>query len=184
MRAVVIRKAGGPEMLKLERLPVPVPDGGQVLIRVEAFGLNRSEMFTRQSHSPDVIFPRVLGIEAVGTVAAAPGGGFARGDKVATVTGGMGRASDGGYAEYACVPAGQVRAFHSDLPWEKLGALHADGFARCSARAGDGLHGGHGRRPLVDRRFRADGRHPDRGVADDLVGRGRGFHGDAAPIAD
>ena len=37
-------------------------------IRVEAFGLNRSELFTRQGHSPSVTFPRVLGIECVGEV--------------------------------------------------------------------------------------------------------------------
>jgi NADPH:quinone reductase-like Zn-dependent oxidoreductase len=123
MRAVVIRQAGGPEVLKLEDRPVPVPGRGQVLIRVEAFGVNRSEMFTRQGHSPDVVFPRVLGIEAVGTVAEAPGGEFALNKKVATVMGGMGRAFDGGYADYVCVPSNQVRAFQSDLPWDRLGAL-------------------------------------------------------------
>ncbi|CAN5269115.1 zinc-binding alcohol dehydrogenase family protein [soil metagenome] len=123
MRAVVIREAGGPEVLKVENRAIPVPRGGQVLIRVEAFGLNRSEMFTRQGHSPNVIFPRVLGIEAVGTVASAPGGEFVEGEKVATVMGGMGRAFDGGYADYVCVPSGQVRAFRSDLPWDRLGAL-------------------------------------------------------------
>lgn len=123
MRAVVIREVGAPEVLKIESCPVPVPNAEKVLIGVEAFGLNRSEMFTRQGHSPDVIFPRILGIEAVGIVAAAPGGQFDVGDKVATVMGGMGRAFDGGYAEYVCVPAAQTRAFRSDLPWETLGAL-------------------------------------------------------------
>jgi NADPH:quinone reductase-like Zn-dependent oxidoreductase len=123
MRAVVIRQAGAPEVLKLEDYPIPVPSATQVLIRVEAFGLNRSEMFTRQGHSPDVTFPRVLGIEAIGVVTSAPGGQFDIGEKVATVMGGMGRAFDGGYAEYVCVPAAQARAFRSDLPWETLGAL-------------------------------------------------------------
>ena len=42
--------------------------------RVKAFGLNRSELFTRQGHSPEVKFPRALGIEAVGRVAEAPVG--------------------------------------------------------------------------------------------------------------
>jgi len=65
-----------------------------VLIRVMALGLNRSEMFTRQGHSPNVVFPRMLGIEAVGTVAAAPGGEFVQGERVATVMGGMGRSFD------------------------------------------------------------------------------------------
>ena len=123
MRAVVIRQAGGPEVLRLEDYAIPVPSAEQVLIRVAAFGLNRSEMFTRQGHSPGVTFPRILGIEAVGIVAAAPGGQFKVGDKIATVMGGMGRAFDGGYAEYVCVPAKQARVFWSDLPWDTLGAL-------------------------------------------------------------
>jgi NADPH:quinone reductase-like Zn-dependent oxidoreductase len=73
MKAAVIREAGGPEVLKIESLPVPTPQSGEVLIRVKAFGLNRSELFTRQGHSPNVKFPRVLGIEAVGLVESAPG---------------------------------------------------------------------------------------------------------------
>jgi len=65
-----------------ETSPQPAP--GWVLIRVKAFGLNRSELFTRQGHSPGVEFPRVLGIEAVGTVEEAPGGEFEPGQTVAT----------------------------------------------------------------------------------------------------
>ncbi len=123
MKAVVIREPGGPEVLKIERVPVPEPVAGKVLIRVKAFGLNRSEMFTRQGLSPGVRFPRILGIEAVGTVASAPGGEFPEGVTVATVMGGMGRDFDGGYAEYTLVPANQVRSVKTDLPWETLGAI-------------------------------------------------------------
>lgn len=61
MRAAVIRQAGGPEVFGIERLPVPEPRPGEVLIRVRAFGLNRSELFTRRGDSPGVRFPRVLG---------------------------------------------------------------------------------------------------------------------------
>jgi len=123
MKAVVIRQAGGPEVLNLETLPVPTPKPGWVLIRVRAFGLNRSELFTRQGHSPNVPFPRVLGIEAVGEVVAAPDGGFDPGDKVATAMGGMGRQFDGGYAEYTLVPIGQVQKLNTTLRWNVLGAL-------------------------------------------------------------
>lgn len=123
MKAAVIRTAGGPEVLKIESLPIPEPRNDQVLIRVKAFGLNRSELFTRQGHSPQVKFPRVLGIEAVGIVESAPGNQFRKGDKVATAMGGMGRDFDGGYADYTCVPAAQVQAITSELPWETLGAL-------------------------------------------------------------
>jgi len=123
MKAAVIREAGGPEVLKIESLPVPIPKKGEVLIRVKAFGLNRSELFTRQGHSPDVKFPRVLGIEAVGVVEVAPGGEFRKGDIVATVMGGLGRQFDGGYAEYTCVPAKQVQVIKTELPWKTLGAI-------------------------------------------------------------
>ncbi len=123
MKAAVIREAGGPEALKIESLPVPTPKVGEVLIRVKAFGLNRSELFTRQGLSPSVKFPRVLGIEAVGLVEDAPGGEFAQGDIVATVMGGLGRDFDGSYAEYTAVPAKQVQVIRTKLPWETLGAL-------------------------------------------------------------
>jgi NADPH:quinone reductase-like Zn-dependent oxidoreductase len=79
MKAAVIYSPGGPEVLKLESRPIPTPELGQVLIRVRAFGLNRSELFTRQGLSPDVRLPRILGIEAVGTVEDAPGGEFKKG---------------------------------------------------------------------------------------------------------
>ena len=123
MKAALVYRPGGPEVLQIENRPVPTPDAGQVLIRVMAFGLNRSEMFTRQGHSPNVKLPRILGIEAAGVVEEAPGTEFSKGDVVATVMGGMGRAFDGSYAEYTCVPAGQVQKIKTNLPWETLGAL-------------------------------------------------------------
>jgi NADPH:quinone reductase-like Zn-dependent oxidoreductase len=123
MKAAVIRQAGGPEVLKIENVPIPTPRNGEVLIRVKACGLNRSELFTRQGHSPDVKFPRVLGIEAAGLVESAPGNEFRKGDKVITAMGGLGRQFDGGYAEYTCVPAKQVQAINTELPWETLGAI-------------------------------------------------------------
>jgi NADPH:quinone reductase-like Zn-dependent oxidoreductase len=66
------------------------------LIRIHAGGLNRSELFTRQGHSPSVKFPRVLGIEAVGQVVDNGGDDmWKKGDKVAAVMGDMGREFDG-----------------------------------------------------------------------------------------
>ena len=123
MKAVVIRQAGGPEVLRIETVPMPTPRTGEVLIRVKAFGLNRSELFTRLGQSPSVTFPRILGIEAVGVVEDAPGGEFGKGDVVATAMGGMGRQFDGGYAEYTCVPATQVQAVATKLDWATLGAV-------------------------------------------------------------
>ena len=123
MRAAVIRKAGGPEVLGIEEVPVPKPQPGEVLIRVKAFGLNRSELFTRLGQSLSVKFPRILGIEAVGLVEEAPGNEFSKGDIVATAMGGMGRQFDGGYAEFTCVPATQVQVIETKLDWPTLGAI-------------------------------------------------------------
>jgi NADPH:quinone reductase-like Zn-dependent oxidoreductase len=123
MKAAVIHEAGGPEVLKVESRPIPTPQHGEVLIRVKAFGLNRSELFTRQGHSPSVKFPRILGIEAVGLVEQAPGDEFHKGDIVATAMGGMGRQFDGGYAEFTCVPATQVQVVKTELTWDTLGAI-------------------------------------------------------------
>jgi NADPH:quinone reductase-like Zn-dependent oxidoreductase len=122
MKAAVVYESGPPEVLKLESRPIPEPVPGKVLIRVRAFGINRSEMFTRQGLSPGVRFPRILGIEAVGTVEAAPASEFSRGDVVATAMGGMGRDFDGGYAEYTLVPSTQVKRLETNLAWETLGA--------------------------------------------------------------
>jgi NADPH:quinone reductase-like Zn-dependent oxidoreductase len=123
MKVAVVRAVGGPEVLLIERRPIPRPAIGEVLVRVMAFGINRSELFTRQGFSPNVQFPRILGIELVGLIEEAPGGEFAVADTVASVMGGMGRDFDGSYAEYTVVPAKQVKPFVADLPWETLGAL-------------------------------------------------------------
>lgn len=123
MKAAVIHEAGGPEVFKVEQRPIPKPRKGEVLIRVKAFGLNRSELFTRQGLSPGIQFPRILGIEAVGLVEQAPGGKFGLGDVVATAMGGMGRHFDGGYAEFTCVPATQVQVIKTELAWTVLGAM-------------------------------------------------------------
>ncbi len=123
MRAVVVDAAGAPEVLAQRLVPIPAPDRGQVLIRVRAFGLNRSELHFRQGVAYSGSFPRIPGIEAVGVVEAAPGGEFPAGTQVATMMGGMGREFDGGYAEFVSVPAAQVIPFTSDLPWSTLGAV-------------------------------------------------------------
>jgi NADPH2:quinone reductase len=123
MRAIVLDAPGPPDALTIRELPVPDPASGWVLIKVKAFGLNRSEVHTRLGLAEGVTFPRVLGIEAAGVVARCPGGELAEGQQVVTMMGGMGRAFDGGYAEYTCVPAAQAIPFRSDLPWSVVGAV-------------------------------------------------------------
>ncbi|MFH8933114.1 zinc-binding dehydrogenase [Streptomyces griseosporeus] len=123
MRAVVLDEPGPVTRLHLRELPVPEPERGWVRIKVEAFGLNRSELHTRLGLAEGVTFPRVPGIEAVGTVDADPDGLLPPGQQVAALMGGMGRVFDGGYAEFTVVPREQIVPFRSDLPWATLGAV-------------------------------------------------------------
>jgi len=123
MRAVVSDGPGPPDSLTIREVTVPVPPPGWVLIEVKAFGVNRSELHTRLGLAEGVIFPRVLGIEATGLVAACPNAEFEVGHQVMAMMGGMGRVYDGGYAEFTCVPASQVIPFRSDLDWSVLGAV-------------------------------------------------------------
>ncbi|MFE9102468.1 zinc-binding dehydrogenase [Actinomadura geliboluensis] len=124
MRVVRLSAPGPVDNLRVVTLPLPPERDGWVRIRVEAFGLNRSELKLRLGVSEGVTFPRVPGIEAVGTVDAAPdGSGLSVGQKVVAMMGDMGRTYDGGYAEYTSVPLAQVLPVETDLPWEVLGAL-------------------------------------------------------------
>ena len=123
MRAYVIYEPGGPEKLELKDVPRPAARPGWVLIKNRAFGLNRSEWFTRRGESPTVSFPRVLGIECVGEVVDAPDGDLEPGQTVAAMMGGMGRQFDGSYAEYVLVPRANVFALQTALDWGVLGAL-------------------------------------------------------------
>lgn len=116
-------RAGGPEVLEIRELPVPAVRDGWSLVRVRGAGLNRSELRTRQGHSPTVRFPRVLGIECVGTVAASTDAALPEGTTVAAVMGEMGRQFDGGYAEYALLPNRLLMPLATTLPWEVLAAL-------------------------------------------------------------
>ena len=123
MRAAVCVRAGGPDVLEIRELPVPAVRDGWSLVRVQGAGLNRSELRTRQGHSPTVTFPRVLGIECVGVVAASTDPGLPEGTTVAAVMGELGRAFDGGYAEYALVPNPLLMPVTTTLPWDVLAAL-------------------------------------------------------------
>jgi len=123
MRAAVCVRAGGPEVLEIRELPVPAVRDGWSLVQVKGTGLNRSELRTRQGHSPNVTFPRVLGIECVGIVVASTDPMLPDGTTVAAVMGEMGRDFDGGYAEYALLPNPLLIPVTSALPWDVLAAL-------------------------------------------------------------
>jgi NADPH2:quinone reductase len=118
MKAIQIRETGGPEVLRLVELPIPQPGPGQVLIRVEAIGVNFIEIYFRKGQYK-ATFPMTPGSEAAGTVEElGPGvnGGFKAGDAVASC------GVLGSYAEYALVPAAQLVKVPSGLSPEHAAA--------------------------------------------------------------
>jgi NADPH:quinone reductase-like Zn-dependent oxidoreductase len=117
VRAAVVHEPGGPDVLRVEEIPTPERRPGWALVRVRAFGLNRSELGTGDA----VKFPRVLGIECVGEVVEAPD--LAPGQTMLAAMGGMGREFDGGYAEYALLPVTHVIPVETSLSWPQLGAI-------------------------------------------------------------
>jgi NADPH2:quinone reductase len=121
MRAIVIKQYGGPEVLALEERPIPQPKPGHVIIEVKAFGLNHAEIYFRKGAWGDVA--EISGIECVGVVKSDPDRRFVAGQKVMAIVGGMGRSFNGSYAEVASVPASNVVAVKTDLPWEELAAI-------------------------------------------------------------
>jgi putative PIG3 family NAD(P)H quinone oxidoreductase len=104
MEAIRIREPGGPEVLELCRRPVPQPGPGQLLVRVQAAGVNRADIILRQPDLPLPVDqkPEIPGLEIAGEVVAVGGGvsGIAQGDQVCALA-----PQAGGYAEYCLAPA-------------------------------------------------------------------------------
>ena len=123
MKAVVIYEPGGPERLCLEARPIPSVKSGWSLVKVKGFGINHSEIFTRQGLSPSVRFPRILGIECVGTVEKTTTAALKEGQRVVSIMGEMGRAFDGSYAEYVLLPNEQIFPVETTLSWPDLAAV-------------------------------------------------------------
>lgn len=104
MKAIRVHATGGPEVLRVEDIPTPTPQPGEVLIRVEAAGVNFIDIYQR-SGAYKLATPFTPGQEAAGTVATVGAGvsGFAVGDRVACYYSAL-----GAYADYAIVPADKL----------------------------------------------------------------------------
>ena len=122
MKAIQIQSTGGPEALQLVDLPIPQPGPGQVLIRIEATGVNFIEVYFRKGVYK-ASFPMIPGSEAAGTVEELGPGvtGFKAGDAVASTS------VIGSYAEYALVPAAQLVKVPEGLSMEFAAAALLQG---------------------------------------------------------
>jgi NADPH:quinone reductase len=121
MRAIILQGFGGLDSLVYTDIPKPLPKDGEVVIKVQGFGINHAEMHMRRGEWAEAA--EVSGIECVGIVDSCPGGEFPAGAKVAALMGGLGRTINGSYAEYTRVRAANVALIESDLPWSQLAAL-------------------------------------------------------------
>lgn len=124
MKAIVVKHAGGPEVLETEERPIPKATIDKSVMKIRAFTVHRYEVLTRAGGSPSVHFPRVIGVEAVGEIyEPAKNSKHQKGQKVITMMGGFGRAFDGSYEEYALVPDKHLYAVDYDGSWENLATI-------------------------------------------------------------
>jgi NADPH2:quinone reductase len=124
VKAIVLRHPGGPTALSYEEVPMPEVKDGWTLLKVKGFGINRSEIFTRNGWSPTVKLPRILGIECVGEVVKTTDPDrLQKGEMVIATMGGMGRDFDGSYAEYALLPNKRIFTVQTNLAIPELAAV-------------------------------------------------------------
>ncbi len=132
MKAIRIHEDGGPDVLRYEDVPDPVPAPGEVLIALRAASLNHLDLWIRQG-LPSVPKPRILGADGAGVVAALGEGveGFSEGDRVvinpgiehgATIAV-IGEHSDGTHCELISLPAKQVFRLDDSLSFEQAAAF-------------------------------------------------------------
>jgi len=129
VKAIRIHEDGGPDVLRYEEAPDPVPGEGQVLIALRAASLNHLDVWIRQG-LPSVPKPRILGADGAGVVVSgdghAPGArvvinpGIDHGNGKITV---IGEHRDGTHAELIAVPREQVYAIPDDMDFESAAAF-------------------------------------------------------------
>ena len=122
MKAIQYREAGGPDVVELIDLPIPEPGPGQVLVRMEATGVNFIDIYFRKGVYK-ASFPYTPGSEGAGTVEELGPGvtGFAPGDAVASTS------VMGSYAEYALIPAPQLVKLPPGVSMENAAAVMLQG---------------------------------------------------------
>lgn len=120
MRGIVIDKPGGPDVLRLGDIPDPVPEPGELLVRVRAAGLNRMDLLQREGRYPvPPGAPETLGVEIAGDVVGwgRDVTGWERGDRVCALLLG------GGYAQFVAVPEGMAVHIPANLSYEEAAGI-------------------------------------------------------------
>ncbi len=124
MRAVRIHSIGGPEVLQLEEAPTPEPGRNELLIRLRAAAVSRSDLLLREGRIPiGKSMPHILGGDGAGAVIRGTGGDARPGDRVFVSGDVLGRLRDGTYAEFITVPASLAFPMPRDMRYEDAAAL-------------------------------------------------------------
>jgi NADPH:quinone reductase len=126
MRAIVVRELGGPDVLKLEEIPDPQPQAGEVLVRIRAAGVNPVDGYIRAgAHARRAVPPFTPGFDGAGEVAAVGAGvdRFARGDRVYIGGAGSRPAGAGTYAELALATPAQLHPLPAGVTFAQGAAL-------------------------------------------------------------
>jgi zinc-binding alcohol dehydrogenase/oxidoreductase len=123
VKAVRIHEDGGPEVLRYEDVPDPVPADGEVLVELRAASLNHLDVWIRKG-LPSVPKPRILGADGAGVIAGTDervviNPGILRNGRMSIV----GETMDGTHAELIAVPADYVHPIPDDLSFEEAAAF-------------------------------------------------------------
>jgi len=147
MKAIVITAPGGPEVLEMKELPLPQPRGREVLVRIKAAGLNRSDIYSRKGSYGKASGNEIPGLEIAGVIESTGTEvqRWKKGDKVCALVAG------GGYAEYisvderVCLPVPEALSFEeaAALP-ETIFTIWFNVFEQAHLKAGEHflVHGG------------------------------------------
>ena len=121
MKAIIITKPGGPEVLELQERPTPEPGVGQIRVRARASALNRADLMQREGNYrvPPGVTADISGMEYAGEVnALGPSATLWKiGDRV------MGIVAGGGHAEYLCVHEREAMPVPKAMSWEDAAAI-------------------------------------------------------------
>src|SRR5690242_3501184 len=123
MKAIRIHEDGGPEVLRYEDAPDPVPADGEVLVELRAASLNHLDVWIRKG-LPSVPKPRILGADGAGVIAGTNervviNPGIVHGSKVEIV----GETMDGTHCELIALPRENVHPIPDDLSFEEAAAF-------------------------------------------------------------
>lgn len=140
MKAVMLNEMGGPEKLAIEEVTTPAPKAGEVRVKLKTSALNRRDYYLTLGMYPGMQYPSIIGSDGAGVVDAVGEGGDTSGigdevviyparewgddeNKFGPTFRALGMPDQGTFADYICVPAGDVYTKPAHLSWEQAAAV-------------------------------------------------------------